>query len=253
MEKPTFICIPSLSHSPFIFDRLKTALQSHGYPMIPLALPSIGGRPPTYDFTEDVRAIRSLASQLVEAGKELIIVMHGYAGIPGGEALLGLGKPEREMAGLQGGVTRLVFIMAWLCKEGFQGSPRGDITDMYPWVTCNLEVSSSPISPGAFPHLTFSQTGILTINPAQATSVFYNDMQRHEAEYWASQLLPQSIGVFWSKTTYAAWRFIPSTYVICGRDQSRQLSLPPSHPSTRPTTHLPPFHTYRPNPFSNTH
>jgi hypothetical protein len=54
--------------------------------------------------------------------------------------------------------------------------------------------------------------------------VFYNDLSRTTAEYWAAQLLPQSIGVFWSRTTYAAWRYIPSTYVLCGRDQS--ITLP---------------------------
>jgi hypothetical protein len=54
--------------------------------------------------------------------------------------------------------------------------------------------------------------------------VFYNDMPKQEAEYWASQILPQSIGVFWSKTTYAAWRYIPTTYVLCGKDQS--ITLP---------------------------
>jgi hypothetical protein len=72
--------------------------------------------------------------------------------------------------------------------------------------------------------LTMVQAGITTIDPRQAVSVFYNDMPRAEAEYWASQLLPQSIGVFWSQTTYAAWRYIPSTYVLCGWDQCITLS-----------------------------
>lgn len=139
MSKPTFICVPGASHTPFIFDRLRAALAVHGYPLIPLALPSTG-RVPVYDFTEDVRAIRNLVAQLVESGKEIILVMHGYGGIPGAEALLGMGKLERVRVGLPGGVIRLVFIMAWVCKEGFQGSPRGDVSDMYPWMNCNAEV-----------------------------------------------------------------------------------------------------------------
>jgi len=49
-------------------------------------------------------------------------------------------------------------------------------------------------------------------------------MSQPEAEYWASQLLPQSLGVYWSQTTYAAWRYIPTTYVLCGRDQA--ITLP---------------------------
>lgn len=54
--------------------------------------------------------------------------------------------------------------------------------------------------------------------------MFYNDLSLPLAEYWSSQLLPQSLGVFWSRTTYSAWRYIPSTYVLCARDQS--MSLP---------------------------
>ena len=108
-----------------------------------------------------------------------------------------------------------------MATEGFQGSARGDISAMFPYMRCNLQVSSPILH---HQHSNNPQTGISTIDPKEAIDVFYNDMSRPEAEYWASQLLPQSIGVFWSKTTYAAWRYIRSTYVLCGRDQS--MSLP---------------------------
>jgi hypothetical protein len=108
-----------------------------------------------------------------------------------------------------------------MAKEGFQGSARGDISAMFPYMRCNLQVSN--LIPYQH-HSNYSQAGISTIDPQEAIDVFYNDMLKPEAEYWASQLLPQSIGVFWSKTTYAAWRYIRSTYVLCGRDQS--MSLP---------------------------
>jgi hypothetical protein len=59
--------------------------------------------------------------------------------------------------------------MSWLCNEGFQGSSRGDISDMYPWMHCNVEA------------------GIMTVDPQDAINVFYNDMGRQEAEYWVSK------------------------------------------------------------------
>ncbi|TVY84177.1 hypothetical protein LSUE1_G000950 [Lachnellula suecica] len=200
MSKPIFVCVPDASHSPQVYEPLKAALSSHGYTAIPLALPSVGGNPPTYDFSEDVMVVRSLVSQIVDSGAEVIVVMHAYGGIPGGEALHGLGRKEREQRGLRGGVVRLVFIMSLMAKEGFQGSPRGDVSALFPYMRPDL------------------QRGITTIKPKDAASTFYNDMPAREAEYWASQILPQSIGVYWSQTTYAAWRYIPSTYVLCGRD-----------------------------------
>jgi hypothetical protein len=45
-------------------------------------------------------------------------------------------------------------------------------------------------------------------------------MAPQQANFWTSQLLPQSLGVFWSRTTFAAWRQIPTTYVLCGQDQN---------------------------------
>ncbi|TVY22022.1 hypothetical protein LARI1_G000089, partial [Lachnellula arida] len=206
MSKPIFLCIPGASHSPRVYEPLKAALLCYGYTVVPLGLPSVGGNPPTYDFTEDVAVIRNMATHLVESGNDVIVVMHSYGGLPGGEALQGLGKREREQRGLRGGVIRLVFIMSWMAKEGFQPSPRGDVSAFHPYMRPDLH------------------TGTTTINPKEAASVFYNDMPAREAEYWASQLLPQSIGVFWSQTTFAAWRYIPSTYVLCGRDNCVSLA-----------------------------
>jgi hypothetical protein len=140
MSRPTFVCVPGESHSPLIWDRIKTTLGFHGYNVNTIALPSNGARPATYDFTEDVRAIRDNVTAIVDTGNDVVVVLHSYAGIPGAEALWGLAKYERESRGLRGGVIRLVFIMSILAKEGFQASQRGDISAMYPWMLCDLEV-----------------------------------------------------------------------------------------------------------------
>jgi pimeloyl-ACP methyl ester carboxylesterase len=73
-------------------------------------------------------------------------------------------------------------------------------------------------------HLIPSQNNLLTVDARAAITTFYNDLPKAQADYWTSQLLPQSIGVYWSRTTYAAWRYIPSTYVLCGND--RAMSMP---------------------------
>jgi hypothetical protein len=95
-----------------IYEPLRIALSIHGYVAVPLGLPSVGGNPATFNFTQDVVAIRNLVIQISNSGADVIVVLHGYAGLPGSEALLGLSKREREYAGLRGGVVRLVFIMS---------------------------------------------------------------------------------------------------------------------------------------------
>jgi hypothetical protein len=140
MSKPIFICVPGASHSHLIYDQLKAALSYYGYTANSLSLPSNNGNP-TYDFSEDVQVIRNMVTQVADSGEDIILVMHCYGGLPGAEALSGLGKAEREQNGLRGGVIRLVFIMSWLAVEGFQLSPRGDVSAMFPYMLCNLKVS----------------------------------------------------------------------------------------------------------------
>jgi len=57
------------------------------------------------------------------------------------------------------------------------------------------------------------------IDEEVAGKTFFNDMSTEDAEYWTSKLQTQSLGIFWSVTSFAAWRYIPSTYVICGKDE----------------------------------
>ena len=116
-------------------------LDAHGYPTVGLPLPSAGAMPPNMTFDEDVNAIRDLVTKLVDTeGKEVILVVHSYTGMPGAEAPKGLGKKERQDKGLKGGVVRLVFIMAFAMPEGFQPTAGG--AKMPEWMKLNLEVGS---------------------------------------------------------------------------------------------------------------
>ena len=48
----------------------------------------------------------------------------------------------------------------------------------------------------------------------------YNDLPPSEASLWASRLIAQSYRVQTTKLTRAAWRYNPSTYLICENDQA---------------------------------
>ena len=138
MAKPTFVCVPGAWHSPEAYSGVMDRLKDHGYPTIGLPLPSIGAVPTIPNFVGDVNAVRDRLTQLVvEKKKEVILVMHSYGGMPGTEAPVGLGKQEREEKGLEGGVIRLVYIMALAAAEGYQRPQDGGFED---WITVDLEV-----------------------------------------------------------------------------------------------------------------
>jgi hypothetical protein len=48
--------------------------------------------------------------------------------------------------------------------------------------------------------------------------MFYQDLSDHDAEQLGKALRPMSLGPYWSPTTFAAWRKIPTTYVLCTKD-----------------------------------
>ena len=140
MSKPIFFCVPGGSCTPEFYDPIRERLTNHGYSSVAIHLPSMGAKPAKYDFTEDVEAIREGVTELVAKNEEVIVILHSYAGLPGGQALEGLGKAEREKQGLKGGVIRLVFIMSWIVPEGFQGMERGDTSKSSPFQTIDIEV-----------------------------------------------------------------------------------------------------------------
>ncbi|KAK4500224.1 hypothetical protein PRZ48_008411 [Zasmidium cellare] len=61
---------------------------------------------------------------------------------------------------------------------------------------------------------------LATVTPTDARHVFYNDLPDPEAQHWTSLLRHQSEGVYTTPVTHAAWRHIPSTYLIGTEDKS---------------------------------
>lgn len=48
----------------------------------------------------------------------MVLLMHSYGGSPGNGSAVGLSKEERERDGKKGGVVGLVFVSAYVAKEG---------------------------------------------------------------------------------------------------------------------------------------
>jgi pimeloyl-ACP methyl ester carboxylesterase len=124
MSKPTVVLIPGAWHVAEHYSLLTPCLNDAGYETLPLTLPSSGSDPAIPDFTPDVEEVRRNVIPLLDAEKNVIVVMHSYGGIPGSSAMKGLSKTDREAVGKPGGVTALVYLCAWMLDEGvsmFQG------------------------------------------------------------------------------------------------------------------------------------
>lgn len=58
------------------------------------------------------------------------------------------------------------------------------------------------------------------VNCSDPYEIFYNDIEKNEAEKYVSMLKEHSYKTLTSPVTVEPWRFIPSTYVVCEEDKA---------------------------------
>ncbi|KIW17009.1 hypothetical protein PV08_04200 [Exophiala spinifera] len=202
MTKPVILLVPGAWHEPSCFSPLASYLVNHGYTVEGISLPSVDSSPPQPNFDGDVAAVASTIRKHADQGSEIVVFFHSYGGIPGSSACRGLLKSDREARGKAGGVTHLIFCSAHAVDEG---------------VSVMDNLGGEPL-----PWFNLSEDGMTSVLEGRVPAeLFYNDIDDEKvlAEL-LGKLKPQSYGAFWSKSTYAAWQDVDSTYVHCERDNA---------------------------------
>jgi hypothetical protein len=70
-------------------------------------------------FEVDAKKLTNEISALVEQGKEIVMVMHSFGGLPGSEACKGNIKSVRQREGKKGGVIACVYLCAFMLPTGY--------------------------------------------------------------------------------------------------------------------------------------
>lgn len=123
--------IPGAWISLSFYQPFSAALASAGLPVHLVNYPSLHPSDPSAaDCATDAAAIKENLRVLVEnEGKDVVLLMHSYAGIPGAAAATGLAKSRRSQQGKSGGIVGLIFIGAFVVPEGLScaGLQGGDL------------------------------------------------------------------------------------------------------------------------------
>lgn len=121
---PTILFVPGFWEGPAPFAEVSSLLQSAGFSTRTAELLSTGtvspGNPGMHD---DIAALRSTITELVDAQKDVVIVAHSGGAFLASNAIEGLGAKARLQQGMKGGVVKLVFLAGALFPEGFKHSP----------------------------------------------------------------------------------------------------------------------------------
>lgn len=93
-------------------------LETAGYPVHYVSYPSCDSA--SADCQQDAIAIRDLAIKplIEDQGKDIIVLMHSYASMPGASAAKGFSKTERQRNSQAGGILGLICVGAFLVPEG---------------------------------------------------------------------------------------------------------------------------------------
>ena len=121
VTKPTILILPGAWFSPSTYDAFISRLQHLSFPTAYAPYPSLDpSDPATADAATDTAAVLkgSLLPLIEDQGKDVVLVMHSYGGVPGSAAAKGLSKAQRGREGKLGGVVGLIHVSGFVLPGG---------------------------------------------------------------------------------------------------------------------------------------
>lgn len=115
-QRPVILICPGAFHSQIHYLLLAEPLRREGYDLAIPELPSVGRAADLgkVHLADDVNCLRLTMQPYLEAGREIIVVVHSYGGLPVTDAVVGCTVHDRKENGKKGGVRAIVAITAFL-------------------------------------------------------------------------------------------------------------------------------------------
>ncbi len=138
-QKPTIVFVPGAFHTEMHFAPISDFLSQHSFPTTTAELPTTA-RATTATYRDDVYAIRSVLEKLVvEDGKDVMLALHSYGGVPGCQTVNGLERSRRKAEGKPGGVVHILFVAALLVEQNQRMADALEGGKAPPWAVFKVE------------------------------------------------------------------------------------------------------------------
>jgi pimeloyl-ACP methyl ester carboxylesterase len=184
----TIVLVHGAWHGAWSWERVVPLLEQSGLDVRTVELPSVGL---DVDTSRDLSGDAAAVSQVLDdvRGPNLLCG-HSYGGLV--ITMAAAGRAD---------VTRLVYLCAAMPDAGESGA---------------AVFERAGISPGWI----VMEDGRMMVDPAQARAVFYGDCDAETQRAAVERLRPMSPAAHLEPVPVAAWRTIPSTYVVCTMDEA---------------------------------
>ncbi|KAH6705189.1 Alpha/Beta hydrolase protein [Leptodontidium sp. MPI-SDFR-AT-0119] len=198
--KPTLVLVHGAFHGPDCFHLIKPKLERLGYPVVVVALVSVGKTHPAATYLDDVAAIHKAILPILDEGKEVVLVAHSWGGVVGVASTDGHTIQERAERGDKGGIKSIFMIAsAMIMKKGISLAESNG-TNSVEWMDFE---------------------GPFGVCKQLAKEVFYNDLPASEADHYFSLLRPHAISTMFTPVDFVVNELkIPKAYVICENDKA---------------------------------
>ncbi|KAG6358488.1 hypothetical protein INS49_014372 [Diaporthe citri] len=209
-KKPFTLIVPGGMTPAAVYDPVVAEVTRRGHDIRAVQLPSVRLRsetgpvrePPT--MYEDAALIAREAEVLADDGRDVIIISHSYGGVPATESVRGLSKAARAKEGKPGGVVRLAYMTSLVPELG---------------AAANEVLTNRPRAAGTSVEMDMDEHGwIFITDPAQAASLIAAEIPVEEGERLARELSYHSSTSFTSPLTYAGYKDVAVSYLLCEKD-----------------------------------
>lgn len=182
-SRPALLLVHGAWFGAWCWDEVRLDLITRGWRVHTVDLPSVADRgSPRLGLFDDARMVRQ---RIIEIGGPVVVVAHSYGGAVASQAAAELPS-----------VRHLVYICAFQMDVG---ECLKSLIDQLPdWWKIEGDI----------------------VTPRDARELFFHDVPRETAERAVGRLKPSSARVGAEPLTAAAWREIPSTYIVTDRDRA---------------------------------
>ncbi|KAB5511507.1 Alpha/beta hydrolase family-domain-containing protein [Coniochaeta sp. 2T2.1] len=222
-DPPTLVFVPGAWHKPTCYNKITKLLQErHKLKCVAVTLPSTTGNPAA-TFKDDLDAAHEAISRETSAGRDVVVVAHSYGGMVGNSAIKGFARPPPDAANKSSSSSSPLprastTLAGWIGDQSQTRTASGHVIGLI------LIASGFTLTGMSFMDPFFDrpppawrvnkETGFADI-VTPPRELFYHDVPAEEAEYWVSQLTPQSLKALFEggEYSYAGWMDVPAWYI----------------------------------------
>ncbi|KAM0250762.1 hypothetical protein ACHAP5_001979 [Fusarium lateritium] len=200
MGDPIVVIVPGSFGPGKHYRTFTESLERDGITSRVIETPSVGRKDPLppQTMSDDVAEINKVVAELLDEGKEVVLMTHSYGGIPGTQSLKDLSRKARKEQGKEGGIDKIIYLASVVLQPG----------------TSNFDAFGA-----AMPDFVHVEDDYMTLDPVGHASSTFSDLPGDEALELAKQMPEHSTSSFKEPLTYAGYNDVEVHYIVCEQDK----------------------------------